>query len=294
VAPAAYGLLAVACCLVALRGVVLVRDRAAAERLALDVPGATVAGPPPLTRAVNALGRRLGPSFLQAMGEAQRTRARRRLDLAGRPMALADYAERKAATIALGVLVALLLVLAGGLLVAVPVLVFAFLGLDMSIARRGRLRQDRLERDLPDFLDILAVTVRAGIGYRPALARVAAGLGGPMGEEIGSTLHQMELGASRREALTALGDRNAAPAVQTFVTAQLQAEELGVPLADALNEIARDMRQHAYQSARQRAQRAAPRVSLIITGLIVPASIILVVAALFLTADFRGSGLLGG
>ena len=73
-------------------------------------------------------------------------------------------------------------------------------------AREGRLRQERIERDLPDFLDILAVTVRAGLGYRPALLRVAEALGGPVGEEVLTALRQMDLGANRRDAFLAMCD----------------------------------------------------------------------------------------
>ena len=64
----------------------------------------------------------------------------------------------------------------------------------------------------------------------------------------------------RRDAFDALRERNTSDGVNTFVAAVQQAEELGVPLTEALNDIARDMRQEAFQRARQRAQRAAPRV----------------------------------
>ncbi len=152
----------------------------------------------------------------------------------------------------------LLAILAGGLGWFAP---------DVWVSRSGRLRQERIERDLPDFLDILAVTVRAGLGYRLSLARVAESLGGPVGEEMLIALRQMELGASRRAAFEALRERNASEQLSSFVAAQLQAEELGVPLSEALNDIAGDMRRAAHQAARRRAARAAPRVSLVVTSL---------------------------
>ena len=132
------------------------------------------------------------------------------------------------------------------------------------------MRQEQIERDLPDFLDILAVTVRAGLGYRLALGRVAEALGGPVGEEMLVALRQMALGASRGAAFEALRDRNASEQLWSFVAAQLQAEELGVPLSEALNDIATDMRRAAHQAARRRAARATPRVSLIVTSLYPP------------------------
>ena len=74
-------------------------------------------------------------------------------------------------------------------------------------------------------------------------------------------LRQMSLGASRRAAFEALRDRNASEQLSSFVAAQLQAEELGVPLSEALNDIAHDMRRAAHQAARRRAARATPRGS---------------------------------
>ena len=110
----------------------------------------------------------------------------------------------------------------------------------------------------------------AGVSFRPALRRVADSLGGPMGEEAIVALQQMELGSSRREAFLALRDRNESQFIAQFVTALLQAEELGVPLADSLVAISREMRGAAYQRGRREAARAAPRVSLIVSMLIVP------------------------
>ena len=131
------------------------------------------------------------------------------------------------------------------------------------------------------------MTVRAGLGYRLALSRVAEALGGPVGEEMLIALRQMELGASRRAAFEALRDRNGSEQLSSFVAAQLQAEELGVPLSEALNDIAADMRRAAHQAARRRAARAAPRVSLIVTSLIVPGTMILIVASIFLGSGLR-------
>ena len=70
------------------------------------------------------------------------------------------------------------------------------------------------------------------------------------------------------------------------MTAILQAEELGAPLADTLNQLARDMRREFSQQARRRAARAVPRVSLIITMIIMPGIIALIVTSLFMGGDF--------
>ena len=150
--------------------------------------------------------------------------------------------------------------------------VIGWFGPDVYLSRAARLRQEAIERMLPDFLDILAVSVRAGLGYRYALRRVAEALEGPASEEMLTVLRQMELGQERRDAFLALRERNRSESLKSFVAAQLHAEELGVPLAEALNDIATDMRRLAYQNARRQAQRAGPRVSLLVTTLIVPGS----------------------
>ena len=132
--------------------------------------------------------------------------------------------------------------------------------------------------------------MRAGLGYRYALRRVAEALEGPVSEEMLTVLRQIDLGQDRRDAFLALRERNKSESLKSFVAAQLQAEELGVPLAEALNDIASDMRRLAHQNARRQAQRAGPRVSLIVTTLIVPGSMILILLSVFFATGAGGGG----
>jgi tight adherence protein C len=172
-------------------------------------------------------------------------------------------------------------------------MLFSWLAPDVWLSRTGRRRQERIERDIPDFIDVLAITVRAGTGYRAALHRVSLALSGPVPEEVLATLRQMDLGATRREAFQALRERNDSRTLDNFVAAQLQAEELGVPLADALANIASDTRRLAAQNARRRAQRAAPRITLIVIALLLPATIMLIVAGVFLGSGVNFSHIFG-
>lgn len=292
--PALAGLLFSGCLAVALAGLVLRRDGGPIGRFGAAEPAETRLGP--TSRLVGWLGTRFGPTVLQAYGPGRRERIEHRLDLAGRPggLSLEGFVRRKAALFAGALALTAILALGGSWFSGLFLLPLGWWGIDIWLARLGRLRQERLERDVPDFLDVLSVTVRAGLGYRGALVRVASALGGPCGEEIEMALRQMELGASRREAFLAMRDRNASPSLDIFVTTQLQAEELGVPLADALVGIAKETRREAHQNARRRAQRAAPRVSLVISMVIVPASIILTLVGLLLGSGILDSGLLGG
>jgi tight adherence protein C len=291
------GLAAVCCCAVAVRGVVLMRTPSAIDRRELVAD----AHEPerrrgPTRQLIDLLGARLGSRLMTAMSERRRNAISRRLDLAGHPggMNLEGYVELKAALLAIGAAVALLLAIAGSVPVALLWLVCAWLGPEVWLSRSGRLRQDQLERDMPDFIDILAITVRAGTGYRAALHRVAMSLSGPAAEEMLATLREMDLGATRREAFQKLRERNNSKTLDNFVAAQLQAEELGTPLADALASIAADTRRMAAQTARRRAQRAAPRITLTAIALLLPATMILIVVGMYLGSGIHIGNLLGG
>ena len=294
--PALAGALVALCLCVGLLGVPLVLDRGPLDRLAGRTGAASPRRRPLVVRIVEGLAARLGPRVAPSIRQSQRNAISRRLDLAGRPadLTVQRLIGIKAALLALiGGFVALLVLTGSSPLLLIPAILLGWFGPDIWLARQGRVRQERIERDLPDFLDILAVTVRAGLGYRAALGRVAQSLGGPIGQEMLTALRQMDLGATRRQAFLALRERNASESLGSFVAAQLQAEELGVPLSEALNDIAEDMRRAAHQSARRRAARAAPRVALIVTTLMVPGSMILIIVSILLGSGV-GRGILGG
>jgi tight adherence protein C len=285
------------CFLAAARGVVLARD---VGPLRARAQGAIRAEREPLgqlvRRALHATYDALAPRATRLLTPQRRATIRERLDAAGKPsgMTIEGYAGRKATFTLLFASIGLIYIVDGNLIVGVSLAALGWLLIDIWLSGEARRRQARVDRDLPDFLDILAVTVGAGVGFRAALARVAEALGGPLASEVETTLHQMDLGASRRDALVALRRRNPSEALGQFVTALLQAEELGVPLADALMSLADDMRRAAYQRARRRAARAAPRVSLIVATLVVPGAVIMIVAALLTGTDIDLGALLGG
>jgi len=248
-----------------------------------------------VARLYDFLGDRFAPRVMGYLSENKRAAIRRKLDAAGRPggMTLQGYAGRKAGyTIIMGGAGALF-ALRGTWLPGVLFIAFGWFYTDIWLSGVARARQARIQRDLPDFLDILAVTVSAGVAFRSALERVAEALQGPLGEEIMTALRQMELGMSRRQALEGIKDRNSSESLNQFITALLQAEELGVPLADALGNLAEDMRRSFYQAARRRAAKASPRVSLIVSTVIVPGAIILIVASVIAGTDLNFGSFLG-
>jgi tight adherence protein C len=286
-----------ACFLLAGWGWRLMRDRGPASRLQTAAPGsAEASGRTSLvSRLYDNLGDRFAPRVMGYLSENRRAAIRRKLDSAGRPggMSVQGYAGRKAGyTIIMGGAGALF-VLRANLVLGALCIGFGWFYTDIWLSGVARARQARIERDLPDFLDILAVTVAAGVAFRSALERVSEALEGPLSEEIMTALRQMELGMSRRQALEGVRGRNSSESLNQFVTALLQAEELGVPLADALGNLAEDMRRSFYQAARRRAAKASPRVSLIVSTVIVPGAIILIVASVISGTDLDFGNFLG-
>lgn len=237
---------------------------------------------------------RLVPRARRLIGAPGVGYLQRQIDYAGRPVGVTvDGLLRKICWWGLLLLVpALFLFVKGNLLAAVlsPVAaVFLPLGRILGQSRR---RRESIDRDLPDFLDILSVTVSSGISFRSALARVITRFEGPMSAEVRLTLDQLVHGASMRVAFSNMERRSGSQAMHAFVSAFLQAEELGAPLAETLNQIALDMRRESGQRMRRKAAQTAPRVTLVTSLVLVPGALILVVVGLVLGANIDLAALL--
>ena len=249
--------------------------------LALEV-GSTRTGA--VDSLIDRMGMRYAPAVLRLMGPALVAKYRRKIDLAGNPggLTIHRYAARRAVYGALGGFGFLVFLLRGQLFVALLLLAFGAFWTEVGIWSAIRVRKDVIERTLPDFLDVLAVVVSAGLGFRQALERVSSQYEGPWADELRITLRQMDLGMSRRQAFAELRRRNDSEQVAMFVTALQQGEELGAPIVDTLVALAKDMRRTDAQNARRKAARAVPRATLMITTFMVPATLILLGAGLLL------------
>ncbi|MGY1578219.1 DUF5936 domain-containing protein [Streptomyces sp. MN13] len=249
--------------------------------LALEV-GATRTGA--VDSLVDRLGMRYAPAVLRLMGPKQVAKYRRKIDLAGNPggLTIDRYAARRAVYGALGGVGGLIFLLQGNVLMTLLLFAFGAFWTEVGIWSAIRIRKDVIERTLPDFLDVLAVVVSAGLGFRQALDRVASRYEGPWADEIRITLRQMDLGMSRRQAFAELRRRNDSEQVAMFVTALQQGEELGAPIVDTLVALAKDMRRTDAQNARRKAARAVPKATMMITTFMVPATMLLLAAGLIL------------
>ncbi|MGW4222430.1 DUF5936 domain-containing protein [Streptomyces bauhiniae] len=260
--------------------------------VALEI-GATRTGA--VGSVIDRLGMRYAPLVLRLMGPALVARYRRRIDLAGNPggLTIDRYAARRAVYGVLGTLGFLVFLLRGQWFVALLLLAFGAFWTEVGIWSAIRVRRDVIERTLPDFLDVLAVVVSAGLGFRQALDRVSTRYEGPWADELRITLRQMDLGMTRRQAFTELRRRNDSEQVAMFVTALQQGEELGAPIVDTLVSLAKDMRRTDAQNARRKAARAVPKATLMITTFMVPATMLLLGAGLLLGSGVDFGSLAG-
>ncbi|GGU36739.1 DUF5936 domain-containing protein [Streptomyces lavendofoliae] len=245
---------------------------------------------------IDRLGMRWAPAVLGLMGPKRVDALRRRLDMAGNPggMTVDRYAARRAVYGFLGILAALAMVARGQNVVAVVILLYGLTWTDVLLRLAIRRRRDDIERTLPDFLDVLAVVVSAGLGFRQALERVAEKYSGPWADELRITLRQMDMGVSRREAFDQLRRRNASEQVSMFVTALQQGEELGAPIVDTLIQIANDMRRTDAQNARRTAARAVPKTTLVVTMVMLPATMILIALSFYYGSGVDFTDIIGG
>jgi tight adherence protein C len=153
------------------------------------------------------------------------------------------------------------------LLALVPGVVGPILWLQGRATRRQRL----ILRALPDFCDLVAISVEAGLGLEAAMARVAERQPGPLAQEVRKTLHEISLGRARQEALIDMGRRCGVDELNTFLTAIVQAEQLGVGIANTLRVQADYLRMQRRQRAEAMAQQAPVKMVFPLVFLIFPA-----------------------
>jgi tight adherence protein C len=145
----------------------------------------------------------------------------------------------------------------GGLMMGAMFLgAVGFLGPDYYLTLKARGRKERVRADLPDALDLLAVSVEAGMGFDASLAKMNENMEGPLAEEFGLTLSEMRIGESRTEALKRLAERVDAQELSAFTRAIIQADQLGTSLSRILRVQAADARLRRQAAAEEKAMKA--------------------------------------
>jgi tight adherence protein C len=224
----------------------------------------------PLQERAVGIGRRIS-------GADTAERIRRKLDLAGNPPGWT--VDRVLSGKVTGAVVGLI----GGLVfqlmlssptwkivVVIGVTVIGFFAPNLYLYQRAHERAERLQRDLPDAIDLLTISVESGLGFDAAVQQVARNTEGPLAEEFSRVLREMQIGQGRADALRAMGERTNVGDVRTFVGAMVQADSFGIPIAQVLRVQSAEMRVKRRQRAEEKAQQVPVKITIPLIFCILP------------------------
>jgi len=152
----------------------------------------------------------------------------------------------------------------------------AYVSIPLAIDTRVRGRRDKIVASLPTVLDLMTLSVEAGMSFDASLQRVVRRLRGPLIDELALMLRDTQLGAGRGDAMAAIVGRVDAPEMTSFVRALVQADRLGVPLAQMLRTQADDLRTRLRNEAEEQAMKAPVKMLFPTVLLIFPAVFIVV------------------
>ena len=180
-----------------------------------------------------------------------------------------------------------------GLLVAAVAALAGFFLPDLLVYNAGAKRQQELTKGLAEALDMLTVCVEAGQGFDAAIMQVAKTVTGPIGGEFARVISEMQIGKSRGEAFAALGERVSTPEVKNFVSALVQADRMGLPIAAVLREQTKEMRLARRQRAEEKAQKVTVKILFPLLLCIFPALFIVIIGpgGIKIMQAFSGGGL---
>ncbi len=142
---------------------------------------------------------------------------------------------------------------------------------------RAQNRQEQIRRLLADTIDLLTISVEAGLAFDGALLHARRSMKGPLSEEIGRMLHEMQLGVRRSDAMRALSERTNVTELRSFVLAMVQADVFGVSVANVLRSQSQELRTKRRQRAEERAMKIPVKLLFPMIICILPALLILVV-----------------
>ncbi len=209
-------------------------------------------------------------------------RLRGRLDAAGSARSVEEVLGTGAVLAAAGVIVSLVSPMPGPILA--PVLAAAGMRApELSIARAVKRRRLRAERETPQFLDLLAAAVSAGLSPPLALRRAVEVTEGPLAEELGRALRAVDLGSRWRHELGGAAGRLDLPELRRAVAALTRTDALGSSLSEALLQIAVEARESRRAALAERARKAPVKMLFPLVFLVLPAFLLLTVVPVLLT-----------
>ncbi|QWZ06365.1 type II secretion system F family protein [Nocardioides panacis] len=225
----------------------------------------------PMLSRFTSLGKRLTPHDYAE-------RIQHKLDVAGNPVGwnVDRIVSLKVIGIGGGAFVGMLLALLLGagpvkiLGVIVVGAVLGYFGPNYYIYQKGYDRTQQMQRDLPDALDLLSISVEAGLGFDAALAQVARNTTGPLAHELARVLQEMQIGLGRASALRALGERSSLADLRSFTSAMVQADAFGIPMSKVLRVQSDEIRLKRRQRAEEKAQQVPVKMMIPLVLFILP------------------------
>jgi tight adherence protein C len=153
----------------------------------------------------------------------------------------------------------LLMIQFSGMLLFVGIIVLwaaSFMYPDILVNRKVEEREKEISRKLPDILDLLVISVEAGLGFEQALDRTCTAVPGALSDEFRRMLHEIRIGATRADALRAMAERSDVAELRAFILAMLQADTFGVSISRLLRSQAEETRTKRRLMAQEKAQKA--------------------------------------
>jgi tight adherence protein C len=225
-------------------------------------------------------------------------RIRKRLDVAGNPAGWT--VERVQAGKVIGA-IALFLIMVALTSVMHPSLTMRIIlvggatavgwfGPNLYLYQKVHDRSGRMQRDLPDAIDLLTISVESGLAFDAAVQQVARNTEGPLADEFSRVLREMQIGQGRAEALRGLAERTEVDDVKSFVTAMVQADSFGIPIANVLRIQSSEMRTKRRQRAEEKAQKVPVKITIPLIFCILPCLFIAVMgpAVIHVMDSFSG------
>jgi tight adherence protein C len=168
------------------------------------------------------------------------------------------------------------------LLFALALAAIGFIVPDFAVSARARSRKDAIRAELPDALDLMAVSVEAGLGFDGAISKLTEHMQGPLADEFALTLSEIRIGETRQDALKKLADRTGTPELSSFVRAIIQADQLGISLGRILRVQAADSRLKRQAAAEEKAMKAPIKMLFPTVLFIFPAMFLVILGPAFL------------
>lgn len=159
---------------------------------------------------------------------------------------------------------------------------FGYVLPNLLLKNAGDKRETLMRNALPDAIDLLTISVEAGLGFDAAVARVAKNTTGPLAQEFARLLQEMQLGMGRQEAMRAMGERTSLTDLKSFCLAMVQADSLGIPIARVLRIQSHEMRTKRRQRAEEAAQKVPVKILFPVIFFILPTIFIVVIGPVFL------------